>query len=409
MPARVDLGIPDIRGRLPLLGGLAIDSFGNGCTAPLFLLFFNHVAHVPLGRAGVTITLAAAFSIVVPAVVGHVIDRYGPRNLVIAAQVAQSAAFIALFFARALPLLFVCALVMTVGQRIFWSSIFSLLSDVSSKEDRDRWFGLAGMMQAAGFGLGSLVAGVLLAIGGTTPYLVAIAVNAGTFLVAAWLLARLRVPRHVHSPQDATVVRISRDIPFLGLIGVNTIFALCSMVLGVGLPVFVTEGLPSAPKWIVGVLLAVVSVLLATGQTVVVRLTESRRRTTVLLVAAGFFACWGVIMAVLRHVPTSLVVPLLVVAILPYAVANLLHAATNNALAASVSPPAARGKYLSNWQYSFTVAGIVVPAFFAQLFAAGPDYPWLAAAGLIAVGAAGLVVLGPILSARAPIETARRS
>jgi MFS family permease len=195
-------------------------------------------------------------------------------------------------------------------------------------------------------------------------------------------------------------VRISRDVPFLGLIGVNTIFALCSMVLGVGLPVFVTEGLPSAPKWIVGVLLAMVSVLLATGQTVVVRVTESRRRTTVLLVAAGLFAGWGAIMAALRHVPTALIVPLLVVAILPYALANLLHAATNNALAAAVSPRAARGKYLSNWQYSFTVAGIVVPAFFAQLYDAGPDYPWLASVGLIAVAAFGLTILAPILTSR---------
>lgn len=399
MPARLDLGIPDIRGRLPLLGGLAIDSFGNGCTAPLFLLFFNRVAHVPLGKAGLTITLAAAFSIVVPAIVGHIIDRYGPRNLVIAAQLAQSGAFVVLLFARALPLLFLCALVMIVGQRIFWSSIFSLLSDVSTVQDRDRWFGLAGMMQAAGFGLGSLVAGVLLAIGGTAPYLVALGTNAVTFLLAAWLLARLQVPRHVHTA-DRTAVRISRDIPFLGLIGVNTIFALCSMLLGIGLPVFVTEGLPSAPKWIVGVLLAVVSVMLATGQTVVVRLTESRRRTSVLLVAAALFAGWGALMAVLRHVPTVLVVPLLVIAILPNALANLLHAATNNALAAAVSPRAARGKYLSNWQYSFTVAGIVVPAFFAQLYDAGPDYPWLVSIGLIAVGATGLGILAPILSAR---------
>jgi sugar phosphate permease len=99
-----------------------------------------------------------------------------------------------------------------------------------------------------------------------------------------------------------------------------------------------------------------------------------------------------------------------VIAILPYAVANLLHAATNNALAASVSPQAGRGKYLSNWQYSFTVAGIIVPAFFAQLYAAGPDYPWLASIGLIAVGAVGLSILGPILSPRvAPLEAARRS
>jgi MFS family permease len=93
-PTRASLGLPDVRGRSPLLAGLAIDSFG-GCAGPLLLLYFNRVADIPLGRAGLILSLASVVSLAVPALVGHVIDRVGPRNLVVIAQLAQGAAFAA--------------------------------------------------------------------------------------------------------------------------------------------------------------------------------------------------------------------------------------------------------------------------------------------------------------------------
>jgi hypothetical protein len=43
MPTLASLGLPDVRGRVPLLAGLAIDSFGGGCAGPLLLLFFTRV------------------------------------------------------------------------------------------------------------------------------------------------------------------------------------------------------------------------------------------------------------------------------------------------------------------------------------------------------------------------------
>jgi MFS family permease len=159
MPTATSLGLPNVRGRLPLLIGLAIDSFGGGCAGPLLLLYFVRVAEVPLGAAGMLLTLATLFSIAAPAGVGVVIDRLGPRNLVVGSQFAQGLAFAGFFFGRSLWLLFLCALVTTFGQRVFWSSIFSLLSDVADEGDRDRWFGLGGMMQAGGFGLGALADG----------------------------------------------------------------------------------------------------------------------------------------------------------------------------------------------------------------------------------------------------------
>ncbi|MDX6253317.1 MAG: hypothetical protein QOF10_6677 [Kribbellaceae bacterium] len=397
MPTATSFGLPNIRGRAPLLAGLMIDSFGGGCAGPLLLLFFVRVADIPLGTAGILLTVATLFSIAAPAAVGVVIDRVGPRNLVVAAQFAQGLAFAGFFFGRSLWLLFLCALVTTVGQRVFWSSIFSLLTDISDPGDRDRWFGLGGMMQAAGFGLGALAAGALLTFDGDRPFLIAMAVNAVTFFIAGILLLRIHGAHTRTAAEDVGGAPLLRkDKAFLVLIGANTILALCTMLMGIGLPVYVSEVLP-APKWIVGVLLAGVSVVLATGQTLVVRHTEKRRRTNVMVLAGVLWAVWGLLMAGLLHIPAALVVPGLVVATIVFAGADVLHAATSNALAAAVAPTRGHGKYLSYWQYSFTFASVLVPAFFAQLFEIRHEFPWLAISLLALVAAGTIVALERVL------------
>jgi MFS family permease len=396
MPAATSLGLPNVRGRVPLLAGLAIDSFGGGCAGPLLLLFFNKVAGIPLGKAGVMLTIATLFSIAAPAAVGLVIDRLGSRNLVVAAQFAQGLAFTGFFFGRSTWLLFLCALVMTTGQRVFWSAIFSLLADVADEGERDKWFGLGGMMQAGGLALGALVAGWLLAIGGDAPFLFAMALNAVTFYIAGLLLLRLHPSHHERTDQDSGPAPLLRkDKTFLALIGANTLLALCTMMLGVGVPVYVTEAL-TVPKWLVGVLIAAVAVVLATGQTLVVRHTEQRRRTNVMVVAGITYAVWALLMALQVHIAAAWVVPVLVLATASYAFADVLHAATNNALSAAISPAVGRGKYLSYWQYSFTFSSVLAPAFFTQLFEVHHELPWMALAVLALVASLTIYVLARV-------------
>jgi MFS family permease len=396
MPAATSLGLPNVRGRVPLLGALAIDSFGGGCAGPLMLLYFVKVADIPLGTAGVMLTVATLFSIAAPAAVGVVIDRVGPRNLVVAAQFAQGLAFTGFFFGRSLWLLFLCSLVMATGQRVFWSAIFSLLADVADEGERDKWFGLGGMMQAGGLALGALVAGWLLAIGGDAPFLLAMALNAATFYLAGLLLLRLHPSHHARTKQDSGPAPLLRkDRTFLVLIGANTLLAMCTMMLGVGLPVYVAEAL-TVPKWLVGVLIAATSVVLATGQTLVVRHTERRRRTNVMVVAGGAYAAWALLMALQVHISVGWVVPVLLLATACFAFADVLHAATNNALSAAVSPVVGRGKYLSYWQYSFAFSSVLAPAFFAQLFEVQHGLPWVALAALALIASLTIYVLARV-------------
>ena len=117
---------------------------------------------------------------------------------------------------------------------------------------------------------------------------------------------------------------VLRDRAFVALVGVNTVFALASIMLGLALPTVVTEVL-AGPGW------------LSAAVTVV------------------------------------------------FTAAELLHAPASTALAAALAPARRRGRYLATFQYSFTLASLVAPVFFTSLFAATPAAPWLVMAVLVAI------------------------
>ena len=418
------LGLPRLRGqrgRPSFVAVLAIDSLGTGLFLPVSLLYFTQVSRIPLGTVGWCLSAANLLTLGLPLVVGFVVERMGSRRVVAVGLALQGIGFLGYLLVHDAPVLFAAALVVAIGQRTFWSSLFTLVADLSGPDERDRWYGLVGAAQAAGVGLGGIVAAGLLASTGTAAYRLVVLGNGVTFLLATLVLL-VRVPDGEHtgagggasvSDDEAEVDgdeagvdgeagegaagagartagdalarrRLSRDRPYLVLIAINTVPALCATLLSVGLPVFVTEAL-HGPEWVIGVLFGMCTAILALAQTTVVRLVGRMRRTRILAASSAAYVLWAALLVLALAVPEAWVVPSLFVLTLAFTAAELLHAPTSSSLAAAASPPGSRGRYLSAFQLSFAVANVMAPALFAQLFAVRPAAPWIAVAGLAAV------------------------
>jgi MFS family permease len=411
------LGLPRLRGRRgrpSFVVALTLDMVGTGLFLPVSLLYFTQVSQIPLGIVGWCLSAANLLTLPLPLVVGFVVERIGARWVVTSGLALQGLGFLGYLLVHDAPALFVTALVAAVGQRVFWSSLFTLVADLSSPDERDRWYGLAGAAQAAGVGLGGLAAAGLLASTGTTAYRIVVLANGVTFLAAALLLA-VRVPDGEHNDQatpeaaesdggggDGARARrtLSRDVPYLALIAVNTVPALCATLMPIGLPVFVTGAL-SGPDWVVGVLFGVNTLILALAQTSVVRMIGGLRRTRILLASSAAYVVWGLLLVLALGVPAASVVPFLFVVTLMFTIGELLHAPTSSSVAAAASPPGSRGRYLSAFQFSFAIANVVAPAMFAQLFAVDPAAPWLAAAALSVVAGVAMLWLERVLPSAA--------
>ncbi|GAA4856091.1 MFS transporter [Saccharopolyspora rosea] len=384
--------------RAVLFATLAVDALGSGLFVPISLLYFTRVPRIELAVVGVLLSTATAATLPLPALVGHLVDRVGAHRVVVSAQLLQAVGFFGYLAVSDEITLVLAAFLVSTGQRAFWSSIFTFVSEIAARDPRrrrDEWFAVVGMAQAGGYGTGGLVAGLLLSAPETT-WRTLITISASAFTLAALVLIAGFSDvcgRAAAEPVRGGYRNLVRDRPFLGLVLVNSLFTLSHSFLGVALPIYVARGLPDAPSWLVGPLLAMNTAVLALGQARATKVVRDLPRTRSLALAGAMWSAWGLAMACAVLVPGRAVLGYLVVVTLCFTAAELVHAPTSNALASAVAPDATRGRYLAVFQYSFTISGMVAPALFATLFSTAAPLPWIAIAALAATGAVGMLRL----------------
>ncbi|WP_337063366.1 MFS transporter [Kineococcus sp. G2] len=406
------------RGGAVLVAALAVDSLGNGLFLPLSLVFFLELTDVPLALLGVLLTVANAVALPVPLWAGVLADRVGALPVVVGAQVLQAAGFLAHAHVDGPVGVLGAAALVAVGVRFFWSAVFTALADHADGGGRwaaDTWFSVANGARTAGLACGGLVTGVVVADGRAGTYVAVAHAAAACFAAAAVLIAvfvRAPRPAGAHPAGDEEAGGgygvVLRDRPFLALVGLNTVFALASVLLALALPTVVREDLRAAP-WLTGAVLAGNALLVAALSAPVGARLPRYRRTRVLALAAALWTAWALALAVLGPGGAGVAVALAAATVL-FTAAELLHAPASTALAAAAAPPHARGRYLASFQYSFALASIAAPAFFTTLFAAGTAAPWLALAALAAAAGAGVLLLERVLPRAAvhPAAAAQR-
>jgi predicted MFS family arabinose efflux permease len=145
---------------------LAVDSLVNGLFVPLSMLYLSASSGASLVRVGTLLSLAGPVSLPLPLWIGGLVDRLGPKPIVLVAQLLQAAGFLGYLMVRSSGAILLAATVAAMGQRAFWSSAFTLVSDLSDRDpgghSRERWFGITGSLRAVGYGVGAVVAGVAL-------------------------------------------------------------------------------------------------------------------------------------------------------------------------------------------------------------------------------------------------------
>lgn len=371
-----------------LPAALAIDAIGTGLYLPLSMVYFLAVTDLSEADVGLLLTAATACSLLLPLLVGRIVDRIGPRPVVIAGQLLQATGFFLYLWVAGPQSLFLAALVEAVGLRVYWSSIFALIAEQADGEARDQWFARAGMIRAAGTGAGTVLAGGLLALGSQHAYRGMVLADAVSFVIAAVTVALFvrGAPRPTGGPDGESsdaVRKLLRNRPYLALIGVNTLFNICTVFLAVAIPVHVIRGL-QAPGWTVGAFLTITTAVVATCTAEVTR--RSRRRTSrggAMAWGGRLWAAWCVAAAVAVLLPPGpLLVGYLTLVMLLWAAAEMLHGPASNALSAEAAPEGMRGTYMAAFQYSFATADMVTPGLFGVLYDVNQVLPWMVVACL---------------------------
>jgi len=377
--------------RAALVTALAVASTGSGLFLPLSLVFFLDLTDIPLALLGVLVGTAGIVTVPIPVIAGWLTDRVPATVVVAAALAVQSAAYLGFTVAREPVAVLGVSVLMSLGSRLYWSSVFTSITDVAESVGSARtepWFAAANIARTLGIGIGGLVAGAAISLGDVTTYLAIAFAASGCFALAALVVVLFLPLSRVHHERDAAGYRaLVRDRPFLALTAVNAVFAVSTMFLGLSLPTVVREHL-GAEGWITSALLVGNAVLIALLGAPGSRFTMRYPAPRVLVAGAAFWVAGCAALALGTHLPLGLALAAFALGTVLFSGSEIAHAPTSMAYVTVLAPPALRGRYLSVFQLSFVAAEFVAPILFTSLFVIDAAMPFLAVAALNVLAAA---------------------
>lgn len=391
----------------PFFAMILINALGYGLFAPFSILYFHQVVGLSLPLVGLGLSLATGVGLVATPLGGPLIDRFGARLVAVVTNLLGAVGFAAYLSVHSFAGFLIVALFLAVGSSSGGTAGTALVVDLAAPADRDRWYALVRMAFNAGAGAGALLAGVLVAVGGTSGYRWIVGLNGLSFALAAGLLFLVRVHRSSVTTKapSGTYRTVLRDRPFLGLVGANALIWISVVALEVALPPYLII-IVHAPAWIVGLLFGLNTGMVVVLQIPVVRVVTSWRRTRIMAAGGLGYGLSFLLFAAAPFVSLGLVPLYLCVCMILYTLAEIIYAPTSTALAAATAPIGMQGRYLAIFQLSLASAATITPALAGSLLAANPRGLWLLLA-LLMVGGAALIVLLERGLPEAALRTAR--
>jgi MFS family permease len=400
--------VDSARSQPGVVGAFFIDALGTGLFLPFSLLFFLATTPLSLTKIGLGLSVAALVRIPVTIAAGPLSDRFGPRTAIVTSQLLQAAGFASYLFVHGFWQLVAAAVLVQIGNSVFWVAYSPLIVAIAAEGEREHWFALVTALRTAGIAAGGVIAGATVAFGGRDGFIGAAAANAVSFVLAAALCAKVRPGRRVPAAEQAGPAATAgsgwrpllRDCPFLGFVAVNLGLTFLALAPQLALPVYLVTIL-RLPAWAPGITLALTAVLVTVSTPAVMSAISGRRRYRVLVVSQALMIVAVAVFLLLHLLPPGAAVALVLVAVAPLAVCEVMQASVVPAVVTESATPATVGRYMAAYQVTFSIGDIIVPVIVAAALKAGADALWLPMAAVALADLAAVVLLAPHLTALA--------
>ncbi|WP_143231196.1 MFS transporter [Actinosynnema sp. ALI-1.44] len=365
-----------------------IDSTASGVWPPFALLFLVNAQHLTQTTAGMSLTVGGLIGVTAGPAVGVLLDRIGPAKLVIASNVVRLVGFLYYPHADTAWEAVLVATVISVGDRLFWTSNAPFAKAVSRGDrDLERLLGRQSIGRFAGFGLGSALIGVMPDVADPAVYNVVNYVTAALLGVAAVVLVGIRTPPRVSTAKADWAV-VVKDRRYVAICATQILFCLASVGKYTVLPIAVINELHE-PQWVVAAAMITGTAVYIVAQEPVLRIAERFPRSLGMAVAAGLFAVSFAALAVFPAIPVLIATSALM------SLAETLFSPLSTAAAADAAPEQAQGRASALFQLSWGVSVAVGPGLLTGLLALGTAPLWLTLAVISAAAVPAVIATRP--------------
>jgi len=387
--------VPD-RGPLRTLAAATlVNTFGNGLMFTTSALYFTRIVGLSPAEVGLGLTCAGFVAMLSAMPIGHLADRIGPRETLIA-MVSAMALLELLYIAVDSFWQFAavaCAInLLDAGGRSARNALIARAIDRSEGA-----YARAYLRSITNIGItaGAALAGIALHFDTAAAYRTLIVVNAATYAGAALVMMWLDRVRPVSRERSASPWQALADRPYVTMVAVTSLLALHYGLLEIGLPLWVVNH-TDAPRTLVSLLFVINTVSVVLFQVRVTRGIDSPTAGARAMRRAGlvlFAAC--LLFASAEGVPRAGAIAVLVAAAAVHVYGEILQSAGTFTLNIELAPDHAQGQYQGLAGSAMTLSFMLAPAIVALLPLGLGKAGWLALGGVFA--AAGFA-LGPIVA-----------
>jgi MFS family permease len=360
-----------------LLAGVVAFEVGTGLTLPLVIVYLHESRGLSLAAAGLALSAFGAGGLAGTVAAGPIVDRVGAGWTAVAALLLAGAGTLGYLAVHGLPSAVVASLAQGAGFAGAWVGIIPLL--VTAVEPRLRGDVLATNygITNLGLGLGSTIAGVVLAVRPDAfgPLFVG---DALTYVIfAAWLvwlgeLRRAGADAEAEAGSRTGYGVVIRDPALLAATGLNLLLVTAGYAqLTSAFPAWAT-GPVGVSKSIVGFAFAANTWAIAVAQLPILVYVRTRRRTRATAVAGVLFAlCWLIVLAA-DHVSTAAAASAaLIVAAAVFGLGETFLSPSLPAIVNDVAPEGVRGRYVAVYSTSWQIGPMIGPAIAGAALGAG--------------------------------------
>lgn len=401
---------PDLRTRQPLdplvrriFVGVGFSALGSGLTMPFLYVYLAEVRGIPTATVGLLFAFMGVLGFVGSPVGGTLIDRFGPRPVMLVGLTAEAVGVGSLALVETTAHAVAVATFITLGTVGLYPASTAMLTRLVPEERRQQVYGFQFMLMNAGLGVGGVVSAVLVRTSDPGSFELLYLIDAATYV--AYIAVVLSLPRGTGAfvpaePGAAPVAlpgwfAVLKDRTLLRVVLISilvTTFGYAQFEAGLAAYTVSVAGVPAHYLgWAFGANTAAIVL----GQLVALRLIKGRRRSRMLALCAGIWSVSWAVIACSDAVDGWVAVALVVAGLGLFGLGETLWAPLAPAIVNDLAVEELRGRYNALQGMSWTVAMIVGPALAGLLIGNGLAHVWVASTvGGTALGAVLLFRLG---------------
>lgn len=347
-----------------VVAGGAISAIGNGFVLPYGSIYLHVVRGLPIAVVGLVISTSALASLLAGALGGTLVDRVGPRTMMLGGLVLQTLGYCGFGFAVTLPEAAASMVLIGLGLGCFYPAFAALLAAVTNRRQRSAAATLQYASTNLGIGVGAVIGGVIVSTSAPGSFTLIYLIDAASFVIFGGLVVLLVPPgkHHTEAHERVGYSVVLHDLRFLALIGFNTLVVLSTYAqLDTAVPLYAHLFL-GVPTVALGVILAANTAFIVIAQLPIGRAVRHLDRSrTLALSGVAWMVTWLVgELASLTH-GLAAILMLGVFAVL-FGLGECLLSATIGPLVADLAPPAVRGRYMAAFNLSWGLGMLVGPA-----------------------------------------------